>query len=50
MTHGEKWKMCSRKKAYSKSGTAHKLAARCGLWAYECPLCRHWHLTSKAQR
>lgn len=38
--------MCSKKKKF-KSGEAGKLAGRFGQRKYECPICGHWHLTTK---
>ena len=35
---------CERKKKF-KSGEASKIASRFNQRKYECPVCRHWHLT-----
>lgn len=46
MNRKQRYRMCERKTAYSKSKTAHRAATRIGLRAYECPICARWHLTS----
>lgn len=44
------WRQCDSKRAWSKAHDAHKAARKIGLRAYECHICRRWHLTSKALR
>ncbi len=42
---------CQRKRRYASAGDALDAAAVLGLergrQAYRCPLCGHWHLTSR---
>lgn len=50
-TQEERWRMCTRKRRYRTQGDALEAAQRLGIerrsQAYLCPLCRHWHLSSK---
>lgn len=49
-TAEERKRMCTRKRRYRTQGDALDAAVLAGAGgkraAYQCPLCRHWHLTS----
>ncbi len=50
-TRDERERMCIRKRRYRSQGDALDAAALAGVGskrsAYRCPLCGHWHLTSR---
>lgn len=50
-TRDERARMCTGKRRYRSQGDALDAAALAGVErkrsAYRCPLCGHWHLTSR---
>ena len=50
-TREQRDRMCTRKRRYSSQGDALEAAAIVGVErarsAYRCPICGHWHLTTR---
>jgi hypothetical protein len=50
-TREQRDRMCTRKRRYASQGDALDAAAMLGVErsrsAYRCPVCGHWHLTTK---